>query len=120
MSAYLLACALCCYVPLALLAPPYFGAVFGAEWHGAGALVPWLALASAAALITSPVSSILQVLRCQHLKWIYDAASIALLIGAVRLAPANDVHGTIALLSTAGALSCAVYYCVLLYSLRRL
>ncbi len=70
------------YVPLALLSPFVFGAVFGPQWAQAGILVALLAPYLLALLIVSPLSRLLLVVNRQEWKLIVDVVRLAVPVAA--------------------------------------
>lgn len=58
--------ALVCFLPVIVLGRELFSAVFGAQWRDAGEFAMWIAVWSAVALVSSPVSTLALVAQRQR------------------------------------------------------
>lgn len=95
---------------LAVIAPPFFGLVFGEEWRRAGELVAWMTPWFVLKLLSSPVSMVM------HVKMMQRAMLGLTVFGlAVRLIAVLTTHQIqAAYLSESYALAGAFFYLVLL------
>lgn len=103
----------------ALLAPPIFPLLFGAEWMRAGAIVPWIAPWMLLQLTVSPVSLGLHVTGHQRIALVLHGFGLALRIGSVFAAGMIPGFGPVEGYAVSGALFYAVYSAVLIRSLVR-
>lgn len=106
------------FAALALLAPPLFAFVFGAQWHTAGVYAQWLAPWMFLQYVNTPAVSAIPALRLQGGLLVYELFStgskvVALVLGWRLLA--SDV-AAVALFSAAG---CIAYLWLILWVIRR-
>lgn len=110
-------------VPVAvvmLAGPTLFGLAFGSTWGAAGQMAVLLAPLSLAALVVSPLSRLVFVMRGQEYKLVYDVLAFGGLLG-VFAAQARwdlDTRTTLMLLSASQILFYGVYLIMLWLMLR--
>ena len=93
----------------ALISPPAFSLIFGAEWHRAGVIALWMLPWSVLKTLSSPISSVLHVQMRQRAMMALQIAGLLIRVGltwAAAIYAPNFVVETFALASAAFYLLC--------------
>lgn len=104
-----------------LLAPWAFATAFGDGWLPAGEMAARCAPWFAAMVLVAPLSQILVVMHRPELKLIYDAAFIALLLGADNFATSNHAQplAYVTMIAAASAAAYLMYIPLMAWSVAR-
>lgn len=105
------------FVALGPIMVPY---IFGRNWSEMGWIAACMAPWMYAALVVSPLSSLLSVIQVQQYKLIYDISLASLMMMVYYLARMLSfrMHTTIICLSVVGLITYAGYFAVLLFVMR--
>ena len=97
----------------ALISPPAFSLIFGAEWHRAGVIALWMLPWSVLKTLSSPISSVLHVQMRQRAMMMLQIAGLAIRVGmtwAAAVYAPRFVVETFALASAAFYLLCLAVF----------
>lgn len=107
-------------VAAALLAPPLFPFVFGADWARAGVIVAWIAPWMLLQLTVSPVSMSLHVTGHQHIGMALHFFGLIFRVGSVATAAMISGIGPVEGYAASGALFYGLYVMIVARAVRRL
>lgn len=103
----------------ALLAPPLFPVVFGADWARAGVIVAWIAPWMLLQLTVSPVSMGLHVTGHQRTAMVLQVFGLALRVGSVAAAAMIPAIGPVEGYAASGALFYGLFAMIVLGAVRK-
>ena len=101
------------YFPLALIARYSLTFLLGEEWLEVSLIIPWIAAWSATSLVASTLSPVLNILKKQEFKYLYDIAIFSALVASFSLSSGTNYSTTIALVSMANITANLLYTVVI-------